>query len=138
MLVSMLMAVSGVAVSDKTQLPVVSGYAKCVTTKLGTVPVALDARQIGLHIATLSCRAMSTSSYTEGKLLMNGKPFPQSWWKQVVKLIDAADVELAKQVLAVSGSGKAFDALWELPDGKLVAIGEQFVPGTIRVRIVTI
>jgi len=138
MLVSMLLATAGVAVSNKTQLPVVSGYAQCVTAKLGTVAAAPADREIALHDAATACRAMSEASYAGGKLTMNGKPFPKSWWKEVVTLLDAADVELAKQILDAPESAKAFDVKWELPDGKLVAIGEQFVPGTIRVRVVAI
>lgn len=136
MLVSMLMAMSGVAVADKTQLPVVSGYAKCVTTHLGALPDAPDDRQITLHDASVACRGMSEASYAEGKLTLNGKRFPKAWWKEVRTLIDLADVELAREVMNAPGNVKAFDVKWELPDGTLVAVGDRYVPGTIRVRVV--
>jgi len=136
MLVSMLMAMSGVAVANMTQLPVVSAFAQCVTARLGALPDSPDDRQIALHGASVACREQSEASYAEGKLTLNGKPFPKAWWKEVRTLIDLADVELARAVMDAPDKVKAFDVKWELPDGTLVAVGDRYMPGTIRVRVV--
>jgi hypothetical protein len=134
MFASFLLAGAGVAVPTMTQLPVVSGYAKCVTRNMGAVSVDPADRKTALDASVRTCRTMSERSYAEGKLLMNGKPFPKRWWEEVRKLLDAEDADIA-DVLLSGPSSTSYKVMWELPNGKLVGVGEQFMPGTIRVRI---
>jgi hypothetical protein len=137
MLFAMMLAAQGVAVSSMTQLPVVSSQAKCIASRVGSAGTDLAARKTELDAAVQACRGLSEASYAEGTLTMNGKPFPRSWWKQVQSLLDAQQADAASVILAAP-TGVSFKAMWELPDGKLVEVGERFVAGTIRVRIVAI
>ncbi|NYT40847.1 hypothetical protein HZY97_08785 [Sphingomonas sp. R-74633] len=135
MLFAIALASGGVAVSNKTHLPIVSSQTSCIAARLGAVAADMVARKSALDAAIQACRALSEASYAEGNLRMNGQPFPKSWWKQVQPLLDAEQADATSIVLAAP-AGTAFKAMWELPDGKLVEVGAQFVPGTIRVRII--
>lgn len=135
MLVAMLMATAGVAVANKTHLPLVSSQTSCIASRMGAVDADAAARKVALDAAIQACRAFSEASYAEGKLTMNGKPFPQSWWKQVQQLLDAEQADAATVILAAP-AGTSFKAMWELPDGALVEVGSRYVSGTIRVRMV--
>lgn len=135
MLASILLATAGLAVANKTQLPIVSSQAECIAARMGAVEADPAERKSMLGIVILECRAISEASYAEGKLRMNGQPFPPSWWKEVQALLEAEQADATATMLAAPAR-TVFKVMWELPGGKLVEVGQQFVPGIIRVRMI--
>lgn len=131
---SIMLAAGGVPVADVTQLPIVSNYAECILRKVGPAVADAGARRAGLEVARQACRALKEADYAEGRLRMNGRPFPQSWWDQVRRLLDAEDADISQSVLRAP-TGGSFKVKWELPDRRLVDAGEIYVTGTVRVRI---
>nr|WP_294815470.1 hypothetical protein [uncultured Sphingomonas sp.] len=131
---SIVLAVGGVPVADMTQLPIVSNYAECILRKVGPAVADASARRSALEAAKQACRALKEADYAEGRLRMNGKSFPKSWWDQVGKLLDAEDADVSQNVLRAP-TGGSFKVKWELPDRRLVDAGEVYVTGTVRVRI---
>lgn len=131
---SIVLAVGGVPVADVTQLPIVSNYAECILRKVGPAVADASARRSALEAAKQACRALKEADYAEGRLRMNGKAFPKSWWDQVRKLLDAEDADVSQNVLRAP-TGGSFKVKWELPDRRLIDAGEVYVTGTVRVRI---
>jgi hypothetical protein len=132
---AIVLAAGGVPVANLAQLPIVSNYAECTLRKVGPAAADVDARRAALESAKQACRALKEADYAEGRLRMNGKPFPQSWWDQVRTLLDAADADVSQNVLRAPAGG-SFKVKWELPDRRVVDAGEIYVIGTVRVRIV--
>jgi len=131
---SIVLAAGGVPVADLTQLPIVSNYAECILRKVDPAFADVDARRAALETAKQACRALKEADYAEGRLRMNGKPFPKSWWDHVRRLLDAEDADVFQSVLRAPAGG-SFKVKWELPDRRLVDAGEIYVTGTVRVRI---
>ena len=132
---AILQAAAGVPVANVTELPIVSSYAACILREAGPAADTEAARQIALTMSKQACRAQSEAVYAAGKLRMNGKPFPQSWWKQMRKLFDAEDADITLNFLKAPAGG-SLKVKWELPDGRLVDAGDVYMTGIVRVRIV--